>query len=143
MDRIKKHFDLIIVVLLVLALVMYDVTIDWLFSLLHLILEIIHILYEWFELGIEHTVEHLFHATRHGSQIVTFYILLLIGGSIIYWLWRVMPRFYEFCKVFAAQAWVRRKTEWEYYWLSLTVGKKATLLMTAVAVAYLASFFVM
>lgn len=140
---IKKHFDLIIVIFFVLAVVMYDVTIDWLLSLLHFLLEVIHIAYEWFELGIEHTVEHLFHTSRHGSQIVTFYILIVIGCSIIYWLWRVLPRFYEHCKLAAVQAWIRRKSEFEYYWLSLTVGKKATLLMTGLVVAYLASFFVM
>lgn len=140
---IKKHFDLIIVALLVLSVVMYDVTIDWLFSLLHFTFEVIHIMYEWFELGIEHTVEHLFHTTRHGSQIVTFYILMLIASGILYWLWRVLPRFYDACKLFFAQAWVRRKTEWELYWLSLTVSKKATLLITGLVVAYLASFFVM
>jgi hypothetical protein len=69
--------------------------------------------------------------------------LVLIACSIIYWLWRVLPRFYAFCKLAAAEAWLRRKTEFEYYWLSLTVGKKTTLLVTAIVVAYLASFFVM
>ncbi len=142
-SMIKKHLDLVVVVLLVLAIVMYDVTIDWLLSLLHFVLEVLHIMYEWFELGIEHTVEHLFHTTRHGSQIVTFYILVLIACLIIYGLWRVLPRFYEFCKRAATEAWLRRKTELEYYWLSLTVGKKTTLLVTAIVVAYLASFFVM
>lgn len=143
MGVIKKNLDLILVAFVVLALVMYDVTIDWVLSLIHLILELIHMAYEWFELGIEHTVEHLFHTSRHGSQIVTFYILVLLAGYLLYQIWRLLPRLLEFIKQFAHDAWVRRKTEWELYWLSLTLNKKIILVVTALAVAYIASFFVM
>ncbi|QPK63088.1 hypothetical protein IVG45_20140 [Methylomonas sp. LL1] len=140
---IKKHLDLIVVAILVLSLVMYDVTMDLFFSLLHFIFELCHMAYEWLELGIEHTVEHLFHTSRHGSQIVTFYILLLLAVMVIHWLWRVLPGFYQGAKQFALLAWKRRKTEMELYWLSLTLSNKVMLVVTALSVAYLASFFVM
>lgn len=143
MGMIKNNLDLILVAVVALAVVMYDVTIDWVLSLLHLIFELIHIAYEWFELGIEHSVEHLFHTTRHGSQIVTFYILVLIACGLIYGFWRVLPRWLERLKQFANDSWVRRKTEWELYWLSLTLTKKISLVVTALSVAYIASFFVM
>lgn len=140
---IKKNLDLIIVGFVAFCVVMYDVTIDLFFELLHFGFEIMHIAYEWFELGIEHSVEHLFHTTRHGSQIVTFYILMLIASGLLYWLWRVTPRFYAASREFAVQSWTSRKTELELYWLSLTPVSKVKLVVTALSVAYLASFFVM
>lgn len=139
---IKQHLDLIIVALAVLSIAMYDVAIDLVLHLLHFVFEIIHIAYEWFELGIEHSVEHLFHTSRHGSQIVTFYILMLIAGLLLYGLWRVLPRLYARLEQFAKQAWERGKTESEAYWLSLTLGNKLKLLSTATGIVCLASFFV-
>lgn len=140
---IKQYLDLIIVSLLVLCVVMYDVTIDFFLNILHLLFEVLHMAFEWFELGIEHGVEHLFHTTRHGSQIVTFYILLLIAGLVTYGLWRVMPRLYRRFVEFMQQSWLRRKTELEVYWLSLTLANKVKLLSTATGVMYLSSFLIM
>lgn len=140
---VKENLDLILVAIIVLALVMYDVTIDWVLSVLHVLFELILLSYEWLELGIEHGVEHLFHTSHHISQMVTFYILVLIACGLIYWLWRILPRLFKKMRQFAHDAWLRRKTELELYWLSLSLHKKIMLLTTAVGVAYIASFFVM
>lgn len=140
---IKEHLDLFIVALVALFIFMYDVVSDLVFSILHLIFEAIHIMFEWCELGIEHTVEHLFHTTRHGSQVVTFYILLLIAGLLSYWLWRILPRLYKRFMQCVRQAWERRTTECKDYWLSLTLINKVRLLSTATGIVYLTSIFVM
>lgn len=140
---IKKHFDLIFVAVLTLSLVFYDLTLELLTEIAHLFFELLFESFEWFELGIEHLIEHLFHTEHHTSQIVTFYILLLIGGGVLYGLWKAMPRFYQYIKRRSLEIWVRRKTEWELYWLTLTLPYKVALLATALGVAYLASFFVM
>ncbi len=140
---IKKHLDLIIVAFVVLSLVMYDVTFDLFMGLLHLIFEVLHNLFEWVELGIEHAVEHLFHTGRHASQIVTFYILWLIAGFGFYRLWKTLPRLYVFFKQHALEAWVRRTTQLELYWQSSTLLHKVAVVVTAIGVAYIASFFVM
>ncbi len=140
---IKQHLDLIIVSFVVLSIALYDTTIDFFLHLLHFLLEVLHWAYEWFELGIEHGVEHLFHTSRHGSQIITFYILLLIASVALYALWRVMPRLYQRFLAFMQQSWLRRKTELQLYWLSLTLVSKFKLLSTAMGVMYLSSFWVM
>jgi len=140
---IKEHLDFVIVALVALSIVMYDVVIDVAFSILHLLFGIIHIMYEWFELGIEHAVEHLFHTSRHDSQIITFYILMLIASLLMYWLWRVLPRLYTQFVQFVHQAWKRRKAECAAYWMSLTLGNKLRLFSTAAGIVYLSSFFVM
>ena len=142
MDRFKQYLDLIIVALLV-ALVFYELTLELLTELMHFLLELGIDSFEWVELGIEHAVEHLFHTSHHGAQIVTFYILLALAGFFSYRLWLALPRLYDNFKHALQEAWRRRKTEWELYWISLTLSYKVILIGTALLVAYLASFFVM
>lgn len=139
----KKNLDLVVVAFVVLSVVLYDVTMEIFLELLHLVFEVFHNMFEWIELGIEHAVEHLFHTDRHGSQIVTFYILCSIAGYGFYRLWCALPRLYAFFKQLVLASWVRRKTQLQLYWLSLNMLHKVALAVTAVAVAYLASFFVM
>lgn len=140
---LRKHFDLLVLIVVVLAFAFYDLTIELLTEFVHLFFELLFEAFEWFELGIEDLIEHLFHTEHHASQIATFYILLLIGGLIVRWFWRSLPSLYQRVKAAALEAWVRRKTEMELYWLSLTLPYKVVLIATALAVAYLASFFVM
>ncbi|MCQ8182898.1 hypothetical protein NP603_17370 [Methylomonas sp. SURF-1] len=153
---LRKNLDLIVVGFIVLALVMYDVTLELLGELMHLMFEGLHVAFEYVELGIEETVELIFHvldvgeiveylfeSDRHGSQVVTFYILLSIFGFGFYKLWKTLPRVHAFLKLRLLNIWVRRKTELQLYWLSLTMRNKVTLAITALLVAYIASFFVM
>ena len=147
MGNIKKHLDLILLVLLLASLVFYDLTLELLAEIVHLFFEFLFELFEWFELGVEEIIEHLFHTEHHASQIVTFYILLLMGGFVCYGLWRVLPRLYhhfkQAVKRAALKTWVRRKTEWELYWLTLTLANKILIGVVALGLAYLASFFLM
>lgn len=153
---IKKNLDLIVVGFVVLALVMYDVTLDLLGQCLHLLFEVLHTAFEYVELGIEEAVELLFHlldvgeiieylfeSDRHGSQVVTFYILVAIAWFGFYRLWKTLPRLYAFFKQLMLNTWIRRKTEFQLYWLSLTMLNKVAIAVTALVVAYIASFFVM
>lgn len=156
MNMIKKYLDLIIVAFFVLSLVLYDLTLEVLGELLHMVFEVLHNLFEWVELGIEEVVEYIFHflnigdiveylfaTDRHGSQVVTFYILMAIAGYGFYRLWKVLPRVYQSLEQFTVEAWVRRKTQLQLYWLTLPLVHKVAVVVTAIGVAYLASFFIM
>lgn len=147
MGNIKKHLDLIFIALLLLSLVFYDLTMELLTEIVHLFFELLFELFEWFELGIEEIIEHLFHTEHHTSQIVTFYVLLMIGGFFFYGLWQLLPRLYHHLMIVvkreALKTWVRRKTEWELYWLTLDLPYKIFMGVIAVGVVYLALFFVM
>lgn len=82
----KAHRKTIIWTVLVVVLIStYDV-------LLHALLAVGHIAFEWFELGLEELIEHVFHTTRHQSQIIVFYLLLCLALLGMYWLWRALPR---------------------------------------------------
>lgn len=99
-------------------------------------------MYEWLELGIEHSVEHLFHTSRHGSQIGTIYILMPIAVSLLSWLYRLLPRLCRQFRHFARQVWEHRKTECRIYCLSLPLINKLKLISTA-GVFFPASYFAM
>lgn len=139
----KKNLDLVVVAIIVLALIMYDVTFDLCMSLLHFAFEVLHNLFEWLELGIEHAVEHLFHTNRHGSQIVTFYVLCLILLFIFWRLWKILPRVYRFFADLVLEIWARRKTQMQLYWRSQTLANKVAITAMVLVLTYLASFFVM
>lgn len=142
LELIRKNLDLAVVAVLAISLVLYDVTIEIFFELLHFGFEVVHNLYEWLELGIEHAVEHLFHTERHGSQIITFYILVTLAGLLIWRLWQVLPRLHRLGRDMFLESWVRRKTQLHLYWLTRSTPHKVALAVTALVVAYLASFFV-
>lgn len=152
---IKKNLDIIIVGFVVLSIIMYDVTFDLFEELLHVIFEILHNMFEWVELGVEHIVEYVFHVLhigdavaflfiteRHGSQVVTFYILMTMIGFGLYRLSNFMRRSYEFFKRQALMSWIRRKTQFQLYWYSLSSLHKAAMLATALSVAFVAAMFV-
>lgn len=139
----KKNLDLVVVALIVIALVMYDVTIELVLEFVHLIFEVFHNMFEWVELGIEHAVEHVFHTDRHGSQIITFYILCSIVLVGFWRFWKVLPVLSRFLNQWALESWERRKTQLQLYWQFMGPLHKAAVVITAVVVAYLASFFVM
>jgi hypothetical protein len=140
---IKEHIDLIFVGIVTLSIAMYDTVIDLFLNILHLLFELLHFAYEWLELGIEHGVEHIFHTSRHGSQIITFYILLLLAGLLSYWLWKVLPRCYRRLIQFVVYSWDRRKTECQAYWLSLPLAHKIKVMSTATGIFCLTTFLVM
>ena len=143
MDMIKKYLDLIIVAVITSAVVFYDVTLDFLTELMHFLLERGHELFEWVELGIEHVVEFLFHTSHHGAQIITFYILVALAVYLAYRLWYGLPRLYKRITHYLVESWYQRKTEWELYWLTLTLPYKLFMVAIALGIVYLASFFVM
>ncbi|WP_262965500.1 hypothetical protein [Methylobacter psychrophilus] len=84
--KILIHFLVIIIVV-----TMYDV-------MLHSLLTIVHLAFEWFELALEHLIEHLFHTDRKQGQIIVFYLLCFMALGGCYLLWRVLPVFYHWLK---------------------------------------------
>ncbi len=79
---------LIRIILAGMLILFYDV-------LLHSVLSVVHFAFEWFELALEHLIEHLFHTTRQQSQIIVFYLLWLMALYPLYRLWRALPKFFN------------------------------------------------
>ena len=83
---------LMLFILAGVVITMYDVILDSFFT-------VVHITFEWFELGLEELIEHLFHTNRQQSQLIVFYLMWLIALSGLYCLWRVLPSYYNRFKV--------------------------------------------
>jgi hypothetical protein len=151
---IKKNLDLIIVVLIILALIEFEETAEILGELGHLFFEVLHNLFEVVELGVDDIVEHAFHflhvgeffaylfiTERHASQVFTFYILMSMIGYMLFRLSKFVPGIYRFFKQIFVMTWVRRKTQCQLYWQSLTRVHKVAMMVTAGSVVVFAAFF--
>lgn len=79
-------------ILIVLVFTTYDV-------ILHSLLSVAHIAFEWFELGLEEIIEHFFNTDRRQSQLIVFYLLWLIALYALYRLWQVVPRLFNQLKM--------------------------------------------
>lgn len=139
----KKNLDLFIVAFLLLCLIMYDVSFEIATEILHIVFEILHNLFEVVELGIEHGIEHVIHTDRHGSQIITFYTLMLLIGLLLYKLKFVVSLLYVSCRQFARDSWLRRKTQVTQFWQKQNLLNRSLIGIGLCAFLYLASFFVM
>lgn len=152
---IRKNLDIIIVSFMMTAIVMYDVTLDFIEEFFHLSFEVFHNLFEWVELGVEKVVDRVFEmlhlgdivsflfiTERHGSQVVTFYILMTMLGYMALKLSRFVPNSYQGIKRFALMSWIRRKTQFQLYWHSRTQLHKLALLGTALSVLLLGLLFI-
>ena len=139
----KKNLDLWIVAFLILALLMYDVTFEIVTEIVHILFEILHHMFEWVELGIEHGIEHVFHTDRHGSQILTFYTLMLLIAFLVYKLKFVVPLVYGIVRQATRDAWIRRRTQLKQFWQSQNLWARIGWGIAAGVMLYLASFFVM
>ncbi|MCL7420059.1 MAG: hypothetical protein M8364_04050 [Methylobacter sp.] len=119
----KAHRKTIVwTVLIVVVISTYDV-------LLHALLAFGHIAFEWFELGLEELIEHVFHTTRHQSQIIVFYLLLCLALFGMYRLWRVLPRFYSYLQATRTHY----MTHMSCYWRECSSVQKAKLITTCSA----------
>ena len=109
MIPINNRKILIRIILIGMMLLFYDVV-------LHSLLSVMHIAFEWFELALEHLIEHLFHTTRQQSQIIVFYLLWLMALYPLYWLWRALPNFFNQLKERLVASVLHYKSSFTLYW---------------------------
>jgi len=67
----------------------YDIIVDFISETLHLILEILHIIFELLESGLDFIVEKILHTDIRETQIIVFYIMLVILSVISYYLYTI------------------------------------------------------
>ncbi|MEQ1637416.1 MAG: hypothetical protein ABL903_12045 [Methylococcales bacterium] len=118
-------FKIIIICLaLVVVVVTPDVVFESLHALLELILEFLHVLFEIVEVALDAVVEHLFDTGLHQTQIIVFYILLLIG---FYGLLRLLRTSMRYCRR-CHKRWLMAKSVYRVqvsdYWEGLAAFKK-------------------
>ncbi|MEQ1527838.1 MAG: hypothetical protein ABL925_00875 [Methylococcales bacterium] len=123
MNRIAYQKVLLFFIAGALLLGFYDV-------LLHALLYIIHSIFEWIELALEEIIEHLFHTSRQQTQLIVFYLLLLIGTVGLYRLWLVLLVYSRRLKEQLIDTGKQYQQSMHYYWHEQTLIKKIRLLST-------------
>lgn len=81
-------------------------------------------LFEVLELALDEVVEHLFHTSRHTTQVIVFYIMwgLFIGTA--YWLYRYSKRLYFNAKTEFPDWWFKTREQVTLNWQELPFSKK-------------------
>lgn len=64
-------------------------------EVLHLLLELAHILFEWTEVSLDFLIDFIFDTSVHTTQVVVFYIIIAVIFYGFYRLWRGFPDFYS------------------------------------------------
>jgi len=128
-----------------IIIVMPGEVIGLLFELLHILwelfVELLDILFEGTESGLDHIVEHLFETDLHTTQVIVFYIMMSVAALIAYRLYLLLPKLYYRLRENLLAAWVWHKTRIRLYWQSLTLINKIKFVAMAIGMAYAVVFF--
>lgn len=134
MVSLNNRKILIYLIIIAIVITLYDV-------MLHSLLTIVHIAFEWFELALEEVIEHLFHTNRQESQIIVFYLLWLIALYGFYRLWLVLPGFYNRLKNQLLATSKQYQSYISSYWKELSPVQKIKCVTSfTVSISFLALF---
>lgn len=84
--------------------------------LFEIVLHLLHLGFEYLEMGLDHVIEHLFHTGRHETQIIVFYVLVTLGLIAVYLIGRKIP---AACKRWSNNLrlfWTRKYSSALYFW---------------------------
>jgi len=89
----------VIPLVLVVVLTLYDVLWGLLLTLLHSMLVLLHVMFEFCEHALDLLIEHLFHTDPHTTEIIVFYILAGVIGYSAFKLIMALRNWYcSLCK---------------------------------------------
>ncbi len=126
-----------IAIVLTIPDVIFGLLLDLFHTVFELFLELLHILFEALESALDHLIEHLFHTELHVTQLIVFYMLMLMALGIAYGLLRLMTPFYRRCKNNVFTFYVKEKGFISEYWLNLSLFNKIQVLTITAGFAYL------
>lgn len=83
---------------------------------LEILLHILHLAFEFLEIGLDHFIEHQFHTDLHETQVIVFYVLITCGLIALYFLGRMalfaVVRWSKGLFLY----WSRKKSSCLYFW---------------------------
>jgi hypothetical protein len=108
-----------------------------------LLLEFIHVLFEFIEITLDKLVEHIFHTGLHETQIIVFYLLVSIALGALYYLWRVLLSLGRRCMARFLALYSSYKACALGYWRQLSLINKIKVVLIFDGIIYAASFLLM
>lgn len=106
----------------------------------HSILDFIHTFLEIIEIGLDNLIEHIFETELRETQIIVFYIMLFIGGAIIYFVWKVSVQVFNVAGEYLKNEWLEFKDTVIHDWQGMTMANRIIFISAFLLVNYLASF---
>ncbi len=104
--------------------------------LLEIFLHILHLGFEYLEMGLDHLIEHQFHTEMHETQVIVFYVLITLGLIVSYLVGRKIPAALKRISNNLLLYWSRKKLSVRYFWDQKTLAEKIKILgmgITAIA----------
>lgn len=111
-----------------IIIIMPDVIFGFLFDLFHTLIEILlelaHLLFEGIESTLDTVIEHLLDTELHETQVIVFYIMLFAGFYGLYRLLRLVPGMYQRLKLKVLSSLEIKKIRMILYWQGLSINEK-------------------
>ncbi|MEQ1559384.1 MAG: hypothetical protein ABL933_10675 [Methyloglobulus sp.] len=111
----------------------YDVIFSHVFEVFHLIFEIV-------EIGLDRLVEHFFDTELHETQLIVFYILMVVGSVLIYVVWKLLVHLFSGAGQSVHQEWTEFKDAIVTDWQGMSMTNRVIAVSLFLLVNYLASF---
>lgn len=102
--------------------------------------EFLHLTFEVIEMALDQLIEHVFKTDLHQTQLIVFYILLSLGGVLIYLLWNVLPYVFAGLGQNLKSDWLELKTAVVEDWQAMSLAKRLLWVGGFLLVNYLATF---
>jgi hypothetical protein len=92
--------------------------------LFEVVLHILHVAFEFLEMGLDHYIEHHFHTGTHETQIIVFYVLVILGITPMYFFIRMVINTVVRLKQRLLLYIARKKSSFLYAWGQQTLLDK-------------------
>jgi hypothetical protein len=102
--------------------------------------EFIHIIFEIIELSLDRLVENIFDTELHETQLIVFYIMLVIAGTLIYLVWKVLVQVFSGVSQIFKQEWSELKDAITTDWQGMSMTSRVIVISLFLLINYLASF---
>jgi hypothetical protein len=104
------------------------------------VMEFLHLIFEIVEMGLDKVVEYIFETELQETQLIVFYMLLAIGGILIFLVWKVLVKMFGGVSQAVHKECSELKTELVTDWQGMSITNRVILVIVFLLVNYLASF---
>jgi hypothetical protein len=137
----RKAVNLFIFASIITLIILPDVVFGLFFEIIHILLELAHMILEFIEVNLDRLVEHIFETGVHQTQVIVFYLMLSIAFGGLYYLRNLLPRVYHQSKDNLLAVLLEQKTLASLYWRDLSLINKIKLAAISIAGIYCIIFF--
>ena len=102
--------------------------------------EFIHIIFEIIELSLDKLVEDIFDTELHETQLIVFYIILAIAGTLTYFVGKVLVQVFSGVSQIFKQEWSELKDAITTDWQGMSMTNRIIIISLFILINYLASF---